>query len=226
MGPHSSLADPANHLHPRVTLALYLLSALAALLAWAVARRHRDHRPVALLLTYGVASDLARRLLWTLLPPPRLGAPPLQGLARVFGHLEHALFLGWSFGVAALALWTLARRRPRLIAVLYVAAVAGLVVGYPAIRGDALRRYYLAVELAAALVGVACGVSWYRRGQPATITSLTSGFLVAGHLAYVVAGPYRFGLFGQAWVLANWIYLAVITTLILLHLGSLWTAEP
>lgn len=104
-----------------------------------------------------LASDFTRRLVWTLIPPQQLGAPPLRGLARLAGHLEHAFYRAWPFCVAAAAVAVLARRRPHLLAIPYIAAVACLVVTYPAIRGDALRRFYLAADLAATLVGVASG---------------------------------------------------------------------
>jgi hypothetical protein len=208
-----------------VIAALYTLSTLAMLLAWAVARRRSEHRAVALLLTFGLASDAVRRLLWTLVPAPPLGAPPLQGLARVVGHLEHALFLGWPFGIAAVAVWTLARRQPRLVALLYLAAVACLVVSYPTIRGEGLRRFYLAAELTSLLISLAAllpALGRIRQGeQPATVSMVSAGLLIAGHFAAVVFGPYRFGLFG-AWNLAQTSYLVIYGAQVALHGAWLW----
>lgn len=205
-------------------LALYLLAGLAALLAWIVAQRRPDHRPVAAALSLALAANLGRAALiaWVL-PPPDQG--PFHGALRLAIAADRALYLAWPALVAALALTTLARRRAWPVAIAHGAIVLALALTYPATRFDTLRRFYLAAELAAALVGVASAASWYRRARPANVTTLAAAFLVAGHLATVIAGPYRFGLFGEAWILATWIYLAVMTTLILLHLGSLWTAE-
>ena len=85
----------------------YVLSVTATVLAWPVARRRPEHIPIAALLTYGLASDLTRRLLREHILAPgyaALAGAPATGWLRVALNIEQALFLGWPAGLAAVAL--------------------------------------------------------------------------------------------------------------------------
>lgn len=205
---------------------LYFLSALATILAWIVARRRSDHRSIAILLTFGIASDLVQRaILHLVLPPPLLDNPPLTEWTRVAGHAESALFIAWPFGIAAQALWVFSRRRPRIVALAYIITVVALIMGYPATRGRALQRIYLGAELSCLFVALAALFPWLARlsrlQDRVTLTSSCTGLLVTGHFAAVVSGPYRVGLFG-AWSIAQASYLAIYSAINLMHGVWLW----
>lgn len=205
---------------------VYGLAVFAVALAWAAARGHPAHRAVAAFLSLGLACDGALLALheWVL-PPPDLSAPPLTGWLRVAGDLDTALFLVWPAALAALARYTLAKRSPLPVLLGYVAVNVVLVLAYPAIRTDLLRRVLLAAELVALLVGMAAVISWRLRHERANVTTLCTGVLVVGHFATVVAGPYRFGLFGEVFVIAQWAQVLIYAVLILLQAGSLWEAR-
>jgi hypothetical protein len=149
-------------------LALYLLSAVATALAWIVARRRAEHGPIAWALSIALAADIGRAVLlaWVL-PPPNLApsTPPLEGALRIAIYADRALFAAWPAALAAVALRVLARRPAWPVAIGYVASVAVLVGWYPALRFDALRKAYLAIELAAGFVGFGALV-FYRRTKP------------------------------------------------------------
>lgn len=205
---------------------LYTLSALAVILGWIIARREPEHRAIALVLTFGLSSDLAQRALLVLaLPPPALDSPPLAGWIRFAGHLESALFVAWPFSIAALALWVFARRRPRIVVVVYLIVMSMLIVYYPVTRGVLLGRVYLGVELASLSVALGALLPWIgrlsRSQEQLTVTSFCCGLLVTGHFAAVVAGPYRFGLF-DAWSLAQLSYLAIYLSIVAVQGRRIW----
>ena len=171
----------------------------------------------------GLASDLILRALhrWVM-PPPLLGNPPLTGWVRIAGDIDTALYVAWPIGIAAVALKTLAKRSMRPPIVAYAIVVAGLIIGYPTIRGDVLRKVLLGIELASTLVGLASILAWRSRRERSTTTTLCTSILVVGHFGTVLAGPYRFGLFGEAWVLAQAAYVLIYAVVIVLQAGSLW----
>ena len=202
---------------------LYTLSGIAVILAWITARQRAEHRAFAALLSLGLLSDIIVFALqrWVL-PPPLVDSPPLTGWIRIAGDVDTALYVAWPAGIAAVALHTLAHRSPRAVLLAFLAIVAALVIGYPTIRGEVLRKTLLGIELAALLVGLASMVAWRGRRERFTVSTLCACVLVVGHFGTVISGPYRFGLFGEAWVLAQVAYLLIFAVVILLQGGSLW----
>lgn len=212
-------------------LLLFALLIAAVVLAWIVAARRRpDHRPVALGLAAALAAEPGRAVLvYWVLPPNPDPAHPLTGWLRAAVYLDRALWLVWSAALAAMSIRVFAQRRAWPVAVVYAAVVAALCVGYPALRFDALRRVYLACDLAVLATAIACLVSWFRRHygqQRSNITQLSTGILIAGHFGAVVFGPYRFGLFGQVWELAHIAYFVVLAAVVAFHVGVLLWETP
>ena len=204
---------------------LGLLLCTCVALAWAAAWRSSGHRPIAQALSVALGADLGRAALVALVPA-RLdpAAAPLEGLALLARHLDRALWIAWPAALAALALHVLACRRVWPVALAYAGGVAALVLGYPVLRFEVLRQAYLLVELAALAVGIASAGAWWRRTwgrRAAAMPEVLTLLLMAGHLATVVAGPYRLTLFGEAWALAWVSYSLILGTVVLLHLGAL-----
>jgi hypothetical protein len=147
----------------------YACSIGATSLAWPMARRRPEHRPVAWLLTFGLVSDLIRRGLQGLVLGPAyvaLAGAPATGWVRVAAHVEQALFLAWPAGLAALTLWTYLRWRPWPVVLGYATTIAVLIIGYPGLRGALVRKAYLGFELACVALAVGAFVHWiaFRRG--------------------------------------------------------------
>jgi hypothetical protein len=74
----------------------YLFSALATALAWAVVRSRPAHWPLAVLLTFGLASDIMRHTLkgYVLVPGyAALGGAPSTGWLRVAFNVDQAGFM-------------------------------------------------------------------------------------------------------------------------------------
>src|SRR5262245_22335748 len=94
--------------------AFYVASAIATSLAWALARRKPEHRPIAYLLTASLASDLGQYALRPLLLHwiAALGDATWTGWPRVAAHAYQALFMVWPAALAATALVVFLGRKP------------------------------------------------------------------------------------------------------------------
>jgi hypothetical protein len=213
---------------PRVA---YALAVVAVALAWALARRRAEHRPIAALLTVGLVADVCRRALAVLILDPthaRLGSAPFTGWPRVAGHAGEALFLAWPAAIAAAAIAVFhlgtpeAKRRGHLaIAAVYGAALLALVVTYPITRGDTLVRCYLAANLAAIVVGIGATGTWISARRLPEVQHFAIALVVVAELVSAVAGPWRLDLFGS-WSLAQVSYALLLGVLIALQGGLLW----
>jgi hypothetical protein len=211
--------------------AAYALALVAAALAWALARRRAEHRPIAALLTVGLVADVCRRVLAVLVLNPahaRLGAAPFTGWPRVAGHVGEALFLAWPAAIAAAALTVFhlgtpeAKRRAHLAVLgVYVAALLALVVTYPITRGDTLVRCYLAANLAAIVAGIGAIGTWVSARRLPEAHHFALALVVMAELVSAVAGPWRADLFGS-WSLAQVSYALLLGVLIALQGGLLW----
>jgi hypothetical protein len=209
--------------------ALYVASVGAVALAWAVARRHSEHRPLAVLLSIGLGCDLARRSIkYAFIAPAylRFHHGPFDGWARVVAHLDEALFLTWPAAFAATALvsfdesGTHIRRSLLAVAGIWAAAVGALALTYPLTRGPVLARCYLAAELAAVLTVVVTIGGWVPERRSPQLHQVSIALLCVAELA-ALTGPWRINLFGS-WPLAQSVYFALFLLLIVLQGGSLW----
>jgi hypothetical protein len=207
----------------RVLAVGYVLSALATALAWLVCRHRVEHRPIALLLTLGLTSDIVRRLLHVFILAPahaRTDPGPLVAGARGAYHVEQALFLAWPAALVAAVLTVFLKRRPWLIGIAWVVAIAGLALTYPEMRSEALRRAYLGVELATIAISLGAMIQWgWAREWP----TLTHGILMAfiGAEIAVVWGPWRSGPF-FGWTAAQIMYAVTYFVVTILQGGVSW----
>jgi hypothetical protein len=210
--------------------AVYLASIAAVVLAWAIARRRSEHRPAAILLSVGLASDVIRRALYFGALAPaylRFGQAPFEGWARVAGNLDQALFLLWPAALVALARVGFgrasARRSLAQVAAAWATAAAALVIAYPLTRGAVLARCYLAVEIAALLaVAVTIG-AWVRERRSPELHHVAVALAATAELC-TLGGPWRINLFGS-WPLAQTVYFTLFVVLLVLQGGSLWLSR-
>jgi hypothetical protein len=139
----------------------YWLAILAAVLGFVVARQRVEYRPVAWFLGGMTAIDVGRFVLARVVDFE--GAPrPHVGMVRLAFHADELGFLAWPAGLAALALVVFAARRSWPVLAVYLATWAALVALYPSawVRGDGLRRVYLAAFLVGLLTYVASLAKW------------------------------------------------------------------
>jgi len=204
------------------------LTAALMTLAWGLARTHAAHRPIALFFSASLIADLVRRALAVVVLGParaELGLAPYAGGARVVFHIEQAGALWRPAGLAALAAVVLGRRRAKPYAAAWAAGAAILAVSYPAVRGAALARAYLAGDLAALAALAAHGLAWWGRGDRPSITE--GSVLVLGLVELAAALAYR-QPFGGGWAVAQVVYVIAFAALIVLHLGEsswIWSSS-
>src|SRR5262249_10123940 len=118
---------------------------VGAVFAVAFARRRTDHRPFAIFMVWIPLAEIGRAALaagFGLIRP--LGSPPFSGAARIAFHIDEALFLSSSAGLAAtvIVLFTPRPWRALLPIVAWAGLVAYLATHYPEVRGEALRDIY------------------------------------------------------------------------------------
>jgi hypothetical protein len=215
-----------------LVLLAYAATAGAAALAWTIARRKPDHRPIAWLLTFYLLANLGRRALRELVIAPARDAIRTQGLdpaavpftgwERVAVDIDGALFIAWPAGVAALAIWVFTKRRPWGVLIAYAAVMAFMVATYP--RGADLQRLYLAVELAAMCASLGCLLVWFRSRESLSLKALATGIIVSVELAMVTGGPYRGNIF-LTWQRAQQILIVMFMALIAVHAASIWRSR-
>lgn len=170
-----------------------------------------------------IASLIRLVLLMVVLPVRPLGSPPFTGAQRVFFHIDEALFLAPTAGFAAMAIVLCVERRvlallPGLASVL---AIAYLATHYPEIRGDALRKVYLAAELAALAVSVASLAALWRRRvdwTPAHMCLLACTAVDGGTL---FVGAWRWGFWSE-WA-ATQAAFALLYAVLMIYQGVQWS---
>jgi hypothetical protein len=202
-----------------VTLALYGLSALAVVLAWALVRRWPYHRAVALLLTVQFVADGAQRALqaWVLDGAAR----PYVGTARLTFEVQRGAWLSWPFSVLALAVWAFARRRPWLVVAAWALSVVALAALYPALRGAPLARVYLVGQGAMVAAGLVLWIRYARSGAVPLSPQIVAAWAVIIEAA-VLVGPFARGLW-MRWPLAQAAYMLFFVVVVAMHGRWLWT---
>lgn len=200
---------------------LFLIAAaMLAIYLWR--RRDARHRPAALGLAATAGAEVVRYVLsLTVLA----AAGPHEGLLRAVFHLDQGLYLVGVVVLPWMALSTLCDLPPgptqqerylaRLSLWLVLLGAFGatwslLVLGYPELRGDALRRVYLGAELATLFVCALAIAAWVRRRMSSSRRQAATGAEYAEALAAGANGeplpPSR---------LPRWYTLAVVLGLVL-----------
>jgi hypothetical protein len=209
----------------------YILSALATALAWVVARRNVEHRSCAALLTFGLASDVVRRLLQVHAIGPgyaRAAGAPLTGVSRVAFHVSEALFFAWLAGLVAVALrlFMFPRRPLWPVAAAWGTIVVALILTYPTTRGAVLQRVYLggqAVTMAVTWGFVLAWIRWPERGVP-TFAQTCLAIVLMTELMQLFVGPWTENVF-TAWPAAQLLYAVMFGFLMLLQGGISWIGK-
>ncbi len=149
------------------------LLVISAVLAYLLSRKDRRHRPVAIGLGVMAAAALGRLVM----DAPLTVDGPHVGWMRAMFHVDQALLL---VGVVALP-WLAhevfcelppgpSRRRSAAAGSVWAWFLLTMILGYPELRGELLRRLYLVNEMIALFVCAVAIASWaLRRGWTSKI---------------------------------------------------------
>ena len=196
------------------------LLALGAVLSALLARREPGHHHIArgALLGANVVAEVVQRIARAHLRPI---PPPYDGIDRAAYHVTQVLFLAWPAGVAALAVWTLARRSPGPLAALWGIAALAVCGAYPALRGNSLEALYRFLHVAAFGIGILSFVIYaWKRPYP-LLEHACALMLVVGELV-VLAGAYTLGVWHYWEDAAQPTYAITFGALVVLQARQLW----
>jgi hypothetical protein len=208
---------------------LYLFAFAVVGLARHAARLYRPFRPIARLLTMGLAIDLLRRVAREAVVGPALDAAkglPLAGWERWVAHASQALFLGWGAAVLATVALVFLGWSYRNVLLLWGAAVLRAALGYPELRGALLMRFYGWWTLLVVLASGACVVRFaMKRVRPRQEHAAALWILLVE--ASLLAGPYLGGDVVALWWTAKIAYAVMYIGLIpVLAWGALCRPNP
>jgi hypothetical protein len=204
---------------------LFFLSFAVTGLAWVIASRRLEHRPVAWFLTVSLIADIIR---WPLSAHvlrtghQRFDPAPFSGWYRVACHLDDALFLVWPAGITALAMVVFLGRRPWVVLAAWALTVAAIAIMYPVTRGYVLSLCYLAAEIAALTATIGFYAVWWRRREPPTLQNVCTLLIFCAEIATLI-GPYSGNIF-TTWDLAQASFATLYVTLFVIQGGALWAS--
>jgi len=212
-----------------VIVTLYALSAVATSLAWVLAQRKPEHRPIAALLAVGLGTDLARRVLRaTYLGAEinRLGHDtPWTGWPRVAATASHALFLAWPAALVGAALVVFLARRAWPSMAAWAVAVSAIVITHPIAGNGSLGRMLTGMHLASLAAAVGCGLTWYLGpSRKQTTTAQAALSLIVGVELTTLAFAWRAGIFAH-WNLTQAVYVVLYAVLAIMQGGLVWQSS-
>lgn len=193
----------------------YLALFGAAATAFLLARRDREHWPIAALLVANLVASLIRAAI-----AARIDA---SALGELIFHVDEALFLIAPLSLATVALVLFARAGLAWAALpTWGVLVANLCAYSDKLDATRLARFYLAIELAALLVCAGAIVHARRAGRLnlRRLPHLALALVVGVEALGVVLGPWRYGIWAR-WDLAQLGQVMLYSALALLQGGAL-----
>lgn len=150
-----------------MTALLFISAAIAVVLAWVLVGRRAEHRPIAALLSAGLAGQGALEALdATVLAPLRAvhGVDTAwTGWAALAALAHHAIYLTWPAALVGAALIVFAQRRAWPAALAWALAVALLAIVHP-IQG-VLASALATADVLSVMVASGLLAAWYRRSM-------------------------------------------------------------
>jgi hypothetical protein len=207
-------------------IALFAMYVGAAVLAWILTAKRPEHRPVALLLSLGLAVEVLQLVLEVgVLAPLRasLGVQaPWTGWAAVVGLMAKGVWAIWPAALAATVLVAFGRK-PWLAIVGWACTMIVFAVVHP-IAGDGSEARVLAVvEVLFVAISAGVLVAWYSKpSRPMNSAQFALTMIVATELVSLL-GAWRVGLFEQ-WPVSQMLYLVLFGVLILTQGRALWNS--
>ncbi|MGK3995080.1 hypothetical protein [Sorangium sp. So ce1024] len=212
--------------------ALTPILAACAVSAWALARGWRGrprwpfYRPVALLLSWALATALSRGAIqhWILNPArAAIGEEaPYSGGARAWYLVELAVRLSWPFAILAATLAVFRRRRPWWLVGAWAVTAAALCWSYPEVRRE-LQWHIEAGVASACWTGSAWAVwRWYAGDESAPVAAHTTMMLVLAAQLSVIAVTLWSGAPAEHWTSARVTHGVMYAAVLAYQARKLW----
>lgn len=182
----------------------YLPFVTAVVSAWIVAATRKDHRPIALLLTFGLAIDLVRF---------SIGHPTTFTSFLI----SESLYLLWSAAVVDTLLHASFRLFRGALAIPWLTVVGVVALLYP-VDSLALEGLHRFLHLMAGGAFVASLFAFSRRKVTSMVVAL---WVVSATELLLVLGPYALSHAAKSWEVACAIYGTAFVILTFLHVGIL-----
>jgi hypothetical protein len=160
---------------------------LACVLAWLLAKKSREHYPIALLLTAAIVNDAVGWLFNSYVLAPlceKLGTSEWSGWARAAGHLSDALWLFWPAALTAAVLRTFFGVKPWWAMGLWGTLVTAMVIRHPTAANGSLGLWMGLGHGIFVVISLAVMIYWKRASKRTLRYQLSSAHKV---LAIVVA---------------------------------------
>jgi hypothetical protein len=194
--------------------AIWLVHALAVVLAWLVVRRAREHVWAAAIVTWMLADDLVREVVYA-------ATRPFPGLAHLARSLDHVLVLGWTFPyLAVCAIYFLRRRDVAIAAMIAWALMSGVMIATAPTLGrtaiDTVYRVLYWFGVASTWLMILLGVFGDRALKPRL-----AHLVIILYAATDVVGacfPWLEPVLGRRWTDVNWLNLFNMSACSIAHL--------
>jgi hypothetical protein len=203
-------------------IAWLVLSSVSFLSSVLIARRDKEHAPVAWYLGALVAFDLFRFALSMMLPGP--SPDPIVGGAVLLRHLSQALYLGIIFALPAMCFRLYAGSKLTGVWIAYAAAVALVVLSYPHLRGRGLMNFYSLLELGSGVAALGC---YFCHCLERLTTSSVCGLVfICGNLASVFIPALTGTGTLEHWPIIIALHTAIGGVVLMLSLRRLAVSDP
>jgi hypothetical protein len=210
-----------------MVIAFVAVLVAAVAMAWTLASRRPEHRPVALLLSAGLVIEALRFVLdAAVLAPLRasLGVGvPWTGWARVAGVVEDALTLIGPAALVAAVLAVFTSRKPWMAAVGWALAFAFFVLMHPIAGDGSQARALLAVQALSSVLCAGIVAAWYGKASNRPQSEHLALALVVAAEVVSLLGAWTHGPF-EHWPLSQMLYLTLFGVLVLVQGRQVWTS--
>ncbi|XXY51000.1 hypothetical protein WME91_07630 [Sorangium sp. So ce269] len=211
---------------------LTIILAGCVALAWALARGWRGrprwpfYRPVAALLSWALATSLARGAIQHLVLHPAREAigpdAPYSGPARAWYLAELAIRLSWPFAILAATLAVFRRHRAWWLVGAWALAAAALCWAYPDIRRGPQWRIEAGIASVCWLGSAWAVWRWYAGDESAPVAAHTAMMLVLAAQSSVLAVTQWSGNPVEHWTGARVTYGVMYAGVLVYQTRKLW----
>jgi hypothetical protein len=191
------------------------LCLIASALAWVLASRRPEYRPIAMLFTLGLTAQAVELALAVALGPGTRGTAAL--VARV---AFDAATMAWPCALVGATLVVFAGGSPKPALFGWFAAVAVFAVAHPSPAGGGQARALATVEAVSAGIAAVIVAWWFRARKTPPNTAQRALQIIVATEVLAFAGTMK------GWPISSALYLAMLVLVIAAQGRWLWQTQP